>query len=77
MVTDEYLEKLRAEAEKAIEDQTGGIRVTIAVEPVVLWVMTRELLNHRAGLHSLKDQLDIASQVKGMKVNGRSDHPLG
>jgi hypothetical protein len=71
MVTDEMLKKLKDYAFKVInEDARQGVTVTLAMEPVTVYLITRELLIRREkepwALESLRAEL-----VDGKSGNDR------
>ena len=47
MVSDEELKKIQKTAQRAIQDGSKRLPVTVAMSPVVIYLMSRELLLRR------------------------------
>jgi hypothetical protein len=66
MVTDEELKKLQWNAKRAVEEGRGGIAVTLAMDPVVMFSVISELLRLRQ-----------MSQPVGNVMEGKNDQRPG
>jgi hypothetical protein len=64
MIKNEELEKLRIRANQAVEDSRKGLKITLAMDPVVLFAMAVELLRLRRLHEALQVAVDGGERAK-------------
>lgn len=70
MIDDEKLKKIQEYAKQAVDDGRKGLAITLAMDPVVMFAMTSELLRLRKEKLTLEDYIEIASGIERFAESG-------